>query len=95
MLSPRTSHGKRKNGNIMHKLCTEKRINTFLKDFSISFNNHGWHGLFSLLSSLPISVLRNLQLDGDLVYKLRKIVGSNIFFNAVHLNNFPLQKEWL
>ena len=26
------SHGKRKNGNIKRKICTEKRINTSLKD---------------------------------------------------------------
>ena len=52
----------------MHKLCTEKRINTFLKDLSISLNNHGWHGLFSFLSSLLISVLSNLQLEANKRY---------------------------
>ena len=51
------SHGKRKNGNIMRKICTEKRINTSLKDLSIALNNGGPHGLLSFLSSLPISVL--------------------------------------
>ena len=54
----RRSHGKRKNGNIKRKICNEKRINNSLKDFSIAINNHGRHGLFSFLSSLPISVLR-------------------------------------
>ena len=39
------SHGKRKIGNIMRKICTEKRLNTFLKDLSIAFTNHGRHGL--------------------------------------------------
>ena len=28
------SHGKRKNGNIKRKICTEKRLNTSLKDLS-------------------------------------------------------------
>ena len=42
-----TSHGKRKNGNI--KICTEKRLNTSLKDLSLALTNHGWHGLFSFL----------------------------------------------
>ena len=37
------SHGKRKNGNIKRKLCSEKRINTSLEDFSIVLNNHGRH----------------------------------------------------
>ena len=57
------SHGKRKNDNIKCKICTEKRLNTSLKDLSIASNNHGRHGLFSLVSSLPISVLRNLIID--------------------------------
>ena len=56
------SHGKRKNGNIKRKICTEKRLNTSLKDLSLALTNHGRHGLFSFLSSLPISVLRNLEL---------------------------------
>ena len=56
------SHGNRKNGNIKRKICIGKRINTSLNDLSIALNNHGWHCLFSLLSSLPISVLRNLEI---------------------------------
>ena len=50
------SHGKRKNGNIKRKICTEKHLNTSLEDLSIALNNHERHGLFSFLSSLPISV---------------------------------------
>ena len=42
-----TYHGKRKNGNIKRKICTEKRLNTSLKDLSLALTNHGWHGLFS------------------------------------------------
>ena len=62
------SHGKRKNGNIKRKICTEKRLNTSLKDLSIALYNHGQHGLFSFLSSLPISVLRNLELGTNKLY---------------------------
>ena len=62
------SHGKRKNGNIKRKMCTEKRLNTSLKDLSLALTNHGRHGLFSFLSSLPISVLRNLELDANKLY---------------------------
>ena len=29
------SHGKHKNGNIKRKICTEKRLNTSLKDLSL------------------------------------------------------------
>ena len=43
------SHGKRKNGNIKRKICTEKRLNTSLKDLSLALTNHGRHGLFSFL----------------------------------------------
>ena len=42
------------------KCVLKKRIHTSLKDLSIALNYHCWHGLFSFLSSLPISVLRNL-----------------------------------
>ena len=62
------SHGKRKNGNIKRKICTEKRLNTSLKDLSLALTNHGRHGLFSFLSSLPISVLRNLEVDANKLY---------------------------
>ena len=53
------SHGKRTAGNIKLKMCTGKCLNTSLKDLSIALNNHGWHGLLSFLSSLPILVLHN------------------------------------
>ena len=62
------SHGKRKNGNIKRKICTEKRLNTSLKDLSLALTNHGRHGLFSFLSSLPISVLRNLEIEANKLY---------------------------
>ena len=61
------SHGKRK-GNIKRKICTEKRLNTSLKDLSIALNNHGQHDLFSFLSSSPISVLGNLELEANKLY---------------------------
>ena len=62
------SHGKRKNGNIKRKICTEKRLNISLKDLSLALTNHGRHGLFSFISSLPISVLRNLELEANKLY---------------------------
>ena len=62
------SHGKRKNGNIKRKICIEKLFNTSLKDLSLALTNHGRHGLFSFLSSLPISVLRNLEFEANKLY---------------------------
>ena len=37
------------NGNIKHKICTEKRLNTSQKDLCLALTNHGRHGLFSFL----------------------------------------------
>ena len=34
----------------------------------MAFTNHGQHGLFSFLSSLPISVLRSLEFEADKLY---------------------------
>ena len=62
------SHGKHKNGNIKRKVCTEKCIHTSLKDLSKALNNHGRHCLFYFLSSLPISVLRCLELEANKLY---------------------------
>ena len=59
------SHGKRKNGNIERKICTEKCLNTSLKDLYIALNSHGRHDLFLFLSSLPISGLCNLELEAN------------------------------
>ena len=38
--SKRRSHGKRKNGNIKRKTCTEKRINTSLEDLPMALKIH-------------------------------------------------------
>ena len=46
----------------------KKRLNTSLNDLSLALTNHGRHGLFSFLSSLPISVLRNLELEANKLY---------------------------
>ena len=59
------SHGKRKNSNIYRKICTSKYLNTSLKDLSLALTYYGRHGLFSFLSSLPISVLHNLELEAN------------------------------
>ena len=62
------SHGKRKNGNIKRKMCYENLSNTSLKDIFIALNNHSQRGLFSFLSSSPISVLSNLELEANKLY---------------------------
>ena len=64
--------------NIKRKICTEKRINTYSKDLFIALNNHGQHGLLSFLSSLPISVLRNSELEANELYKAALLRRFNI-----------------
>ena len=63
------SHGKRKNGNIKRKICAEKHIT---KDLSTALYNHGRLVLLSFLRSLPISVLRNFELEANKLYDRAK-----------------------
>ena len=57
----------------------------FLKEF-IALNNHGGHGLISVLSSLPISVLRNLELEANKRYD-----RANKLFKAALLTRCYVQ----
>ena len=82
----RRSHGKRKNGNIKRKICTEKRLNTSLKDLSLALTDHGRHGFFSFLSSLPISVLCNLELEANKLYD-----RANKLYKAALLTRYYVQ----
>ena len=41
-----------KMATLKRKICTEKRLNTSLKDLSIALNNNGLHGLFSFFKFL-------------------------------------------
>ena len=70
----------KKNDNIKRNICTDKRINTSLRELSFVLNNHGRLGLLSFLSSLPISVLRNLEIDANNLYD-----GANNFYKAALL----------
>ena len=74
------------NGNIKRKMCTEKRINTSLKDLSIALNNHSRHGLLLFLCSLPISVLRSLELEAN-----KLCHRANKLYKAALLTRFYVQ----
>ena len=80
------SYGKRKNGNIKRKICTEKCLNTSLKDLLIALDNHGQHGLFSFLSSLPISVLCKLDLEASKLYDRASNSINQHFLQGVMFN---------
>ena len=81
-------HGKRKNGNIKRKICTEKRLNTSLNDLSIALNNHGQHGFFSFLSSLSISVLRNLELEANKLYERANTLYKAALLTRCYVQHF-------
>ena len=66
--------------------CAEKRINTYPQDLSLALNNHGRHGLLSFLSSLPISVLRNLELEANKFYN-----RANKIYKAALLTRCSVQ----
>ena len=62
------SHGIRKKGNSKRKKRAVKRSNTSLKDLSKVLEDHGRHAMLSVLSSLPISVLRILDTEANKFY---------------------------
>ena len=59
------SHGIRQKGNGKRKKRAAKRSNTSLKVLSKVLEDHGRHSMLSFLSSLPISVLRILDTEGN------------------------------
>ena len=58
----------KKTATFSAKFVLKKRLNTSLKDLSLAFTNNVRHGLFSFLSSLHISALRNLELEANKRY---------------------------
>ena len=48
--------------------------------------NHDQHGLFSFLSSLPISVLRNLELELELYDRASKLYKAALLIQGVMFN---------
>ena len=69
-------------------MCTAQRSNTSLKDLSIALNNHGGHGLFSFLSSLPISFLRNLELEANKLYNTANEFYKEALLTRCYVQHF-------
>ena len=63
-------------------------MNTSLKDLSIALNNHGRHGLLSFLSYLPISVLRNLELEANKFYDRANKVYKAALLTRCYVRHF-------
>ena len=64
----------------------KNHIYTSLKDLSVVLNNQGRHGLLSFLSTLPISVLRNVEEEANKLY-----YRSNTSYNATILTRCYVQ----
>ena len=74
------SHVIKKNGNCKRKSRVQKLANCTLRDPAGKLDVHGRHSMLSILSSLPISVLRSLDIEANKFYD-----GSNRLYNAALL----------
>ena len=63
----RRSHGKRQKGNT-RKRCAAQKSGTSLYNLSSKLREHGRHAMLSFLSSLPIPVLRILDIETNRFY---------------------------
>ena len=54
----------------------------------MALTNHGRHGLFSFLSSLPISVLRNLELEANKLYDRANKLYKAALLTRCYVRNF-------
>ena len=64
----RRSHGKRQKGNDKRKICAAQKSGTSLNNLSSKLREHGRHAMLSFLSSLPIPVLRILDIEANRFY---------------------------
>ena len=64
----RRSHGKRQKGNEKRKRCAAQKSGTSLYNLSSKLREHGRHAMLSFLSSLPIPVLRVLDIEANRFY---------------------------
>ena len=64
----RRSHGKRQKGNGKRKRCAAQKSDTSLNNLSSKLREHGRHAMLSFLSSLPIPVLRILDIEANRFY---------------------------
>ena len=63
-----TSHGIREKGNAKRKRCAAIKLNTSFNDLAVKLKIHGRHPMLSYLISLPIAVLRSLNIEANRFY---------------------------
>ena len=64
----RRSHGKRQKRNDKRKRCAAQKSGTSLNNLSPKLREHGRNSMLSILSSLPIPVLRILDIEANRFY---------------------------
>ena len=64
----RRSHGKRRKGNDKRKRCAAQKSGTSLYNLSSKLREPGRYAMLSFLSSLPITVLRVLDIEANRFY---------------------------
>ena len=64
----RRFHGKRQKGNDKRKRCAAQNSGTPLYNLSSKLREHGRHGMLSFFSSLPLPVLRILDIEANRFY---------------------------
>ena len=64
----RRSHGKKQKGIDKRKRCAAHKSGTFLNNLSSKLREHGRHAMLYFLSSLPIPVLRILDIEANRFY---------------------------
>ena len=64
----RISHGKRQKGNDKRKRCAAQNSGTSLYNLSSKLREHSRHAMLPFISSLPIPVLRILDIEADRFY---------------------------
>ena len=62
------SHGKRQKGNDKRKICAAQKSDTSLNNLLTKLREHGQHAMPTFLSSVPIPVLRILDIEANRVY---------------------------
>ena len=84
------------------KVVLKNALISILKDLSIALNKHAWHGLFSVLSPLPISVLRNLEIEANKLYdrpnklyKAARLTMCYVYFLSPYIDSEVNHKRHL
>ena len=78
------SHGIRQKGNDKRKRCAAQNLGTSLIKLSSNLREHGRHTMLSFLSSLPIPVLRILDIEANRFYDRNHQMYESVLLNRCY-----------